>query len=403
VEKRSWDLYADPDDYQKQSPSALVDAWEKAGVRRVYISAWKQNDLARTRYDYKKLVDLLHGRGIQAYAWLAWPYVDTSMLTKYPDCQERTASGTLAQLGGQGYVALAVPECFERAWTQSAKVLNSAAFDGTNIVNLTFASPYSGPKSPEVYTPFHPLVRSAFISEHGFDPVSLVRNGDGNWKKNPQGLATWEAYRAQALTDIYEKLLTRLQANWPQRSVAITAMDDRNDPSIGELLRKNSGRSTDALMSLQQKHPFELMIGDDLEFRKDDPSDIMKHYVSSGSKPPTMLLSLAERATTDHPITPRIGGLELYSKLGELSAGGSTVAINPQGPLAQIDLDWIKHALSPGVELRAEGDQVFTTTNAPFRLLFPGTPKGLSLDGKPVKRADFIEIPAGEHQIAVQR
>jgi hypothetical protein len=180
-------------------------------------------------------------------------------------------------------------------------------------------------------------------------------------------------------------------------------MDDRNDPSIGELLRKNSGRSTDALISLQQKHPFELIIGDDLEFRKDEPSEVLKHYVNSGSKLPTMLLSLPERAAADHPITPRIGGLELYSKLAKLSAGGSTVAINPQGPLAQIDLEWIKHALSPGVELRVEGDQVFTTAKSPFRLLLQATPEGVSLDGKPVKRADFVEIPAGEHQVAVQR
>jgi hypothetical protein len=403
VEHRGWDLYADPDDYQTQTPAELARAWAEAGVRRVYIPAWKQDDRARTRYEYKKLVDLLHGKGIEAYAWLGWPYVDTSTLIKYPDCQERTAAGTLAQLGGQGFIALAVPECFERAWTQSAKVLNSAPFDGVNIVNLAFSSVYSGQKDPEVYTPFHPLVRSAFLSEHGFDPASLVRPGVGNWKKNPQRLATWEIYRAEALTSIYEKLLSRLHTTWPKRSLAIATMDDRNDPALGAILRKNSGQSTDSLLALQKKYPFELIIGDDLEFRQQEPADVLKHYVHEGSKPPTMLLSLAERSAAGHPLSKRIGGLELYAYLSKVSATGSNIAINPQGPLLTLDLAWLKHAMAPGVELLVENDEIRSTSKRPFRLLLRANARGLTLDGHAIVAGDSAEVPAGKHLLTVQR
>ncbi len=403
VERIGWDLYADPDDYQTQTPAELVKSWAAAGVRRVYIPAWKQDDRARTRYDYKALVDLLHKRGLEAYAWLGWPYVDASTLIKYPDCQERTASGNLAQLGGQGFIALAVPECFDRAWVQSSKVLNAAPFDGVNIVNLVFSSAYSGQKSPDVYTPFHPLVRAAFLSEHGFDPASLVRPGSSNWERNAKRLTVWETYRAEALADIYEKLLSRLQATWPKRSIAIAAMDDRNDPLIGNLLRKNSGQSTDMLMALQKKYPFELIIGDDLEFRKQEPADVIKHYVHSGSKPPTMLLSLPERPATAKPLTKRIGGLELYAQLAKLAETGSTIAVNPQGPLSALDLAWLKHALSPGAELRVEGDNIFTSSKWDFWLLLQASAKGLTVDGKAVAPGNRVEVPAGDHVVAVQR
>jgi hypothetical protein len=403
VEQLGWDLYADPDDYQTQTPAKLVKAWAEAGVHRVYIPAWKQDDRAQTRYEYKKLVDLLHGEGIEAYAWLGWPYVDTSTLIKYPDCQERTAAGTLAQLGGQGFIALAVPECFDRAWTQSAKVLNSAPFDGVNIVNLAFSSAYSGQKGPDVYTPFHPLVRANFISEHGFDPAGLVRPGATNWQRNPKRLAIWENYRANALASIYEKLLSRLQTTWPKRAIAVATMDDRNDPSIGNLLRKNSGQSTDSLLAFQRKYPFELIIGDDLDFRTQIPTDVVKHYVHSGSKPPTMLLSLPERPSTAKPLTTRIGGLELYGQLAELSETGSRVALNPQGALSPLDLTWLKHSLSPNAELRVEGDKIFTSSKRPFRLLLQARASGIRVDGTAVTPGNAVDIPAGDHLVEVQR
>jgi hypothetical protein len=403
VERTGWDLYADPDDYQSQTPTELADSWAEAGVHRVYLAGWKQNEMARTRYDYKTLVDLLHARDIEAYAWLAWPYVDTSMLIKYPECQERTASGTLAEFGGHGFVALTIPECFDKAWLQSARLLGSANFDGTNIVNLAFSSVYSGQKSPEVYTPFHPLVRAAFQREHGFDPVSLVRPGSFNWIHHPTRLAAWETYRSNELAVIYEKLLSRLQSAWPKRAVAITAMDDRNDPVIGALLRKNSGRSTDALFSLQKTYPFELILGDELDFRADLSGDVVKQYVHSGSKPPTMLLSLSERQATNHPRTARAGGLELYTKLSTLSSVSSNVALNPQGPLPAADLVWLKHAFAPGVELRVEGDRIFSTSKTAFRLLLHARARGLTLDGKAIPAADSAEVPAGEHVLEVQR
>jgi hypothetical protein len=403
VELNGWDIYADPDDYLGQSPKQLAAAWKTAGVRRVYIAGWKQNHLARTRYDYKTLVGLLHQRGIQAFAWLGWPYIDVSTLTEYPECQDRTASGQLAQFGGQGFVALAIPECFEHAWARSSDLLKSAPFDGVNIANLAFSSPYSGYLAPDSYTPFHPLVRAEFIRVHGFDPVTLVRPGPGNGKHNDGNLVAWETYRAELLTTIYEKLLHRLVATWPKRLIAVTAMDDRNDPATGALLRRNSGRSTDALVALSKKYPFELVLGDELDFRKQEPGDVMKHYAPSGKLRPSQMLSLGKRNPNDHQLTPRLSGLELYGQIHKLALVGDRVALNPKGALDVVDLNWVKFALPPPVELRVEGDKIFTTSKRQARVLLRGRARGITLDGKVMAPGNWVDVPAGEHLVAVQR
>jgi hypothetical protein len=403
VQQSGWDIYADPDDYLGQTPKQLAAVWKIAGVRRVYIAGWKQNDLARTRYDYKTLVDLLHRQGIQAFAWLGWPYVDVSTLTSHPECQDRTASGTLAEFGGQGFVALAVPECFDLAWAQSSAVLKSAPFDGVNIANLAFSSPYSGYLMPDSYTPFHPQIRAEFLRVHGFDPVSLVRPGPGNGKLNDVNLKVWETYRTELLSTIYDKLLNRLVTTWPKRSIVVTAMDDRNDPETGALLRRNSGRSTEALLAMSNKYPFELVLGDELDFRKQEPGDVMKHYASSGKLQPSQMLSIGERNPKDHHLTPRLSGLELYNQVHKLALVGDQVAINPKGALAGADLNWVKFALAPSVELRVSGDKIFTSSKHQFRLLLRGRARGITLDRKVIAAGIALDVPAGEHLVEVQR
>jgi hypothetical protein len=403
VELSGWDLYADPDDYLGQTPKQLAAAWKTAGVRRVYIAGWKQNGLARTRYDYKTLVGALHQQGIQAFAWLGWPYVDAGTLTRYPQCQDRTASGKLAEFGGQSFVALAVPECFDHAWAQSSALLKSASFDGVNIVNLAFSSPYSGYLQPDSYTPFHPFVRAEFIRIHSFDPVSLVRPGPGNGKHNDVNLRAWETYRGELLSTIYDKLLHRLVTTWPKRLIAVTAMDDRNDPATGALLRGNSGRSTDALLDLSKKYPFELVLGDELDFRKQEPGDVMKHYAPSGKLQPSQMLSLGERNPNDHQITLRLSGLELYNQVHKLASVGDRVALNPKGALAEVDLNWMRFALPPSVELRVEGDNIFTSSKHPVRVLLRGRAREITLDGKVVAAGNSVDVPVGEHLVTVQR
>ena len=404
VERHGFDLYVDPDEEGHIKAAELVRRWEAAGVRRVYFAAWKQNADVGWRYDYGAIVRAAHARRIEVYAWLEWPYVDFSFWRRNPDCRERTADGLAAKINWRELVAVEVPDCFDRAWKQTRRILNSAKFDGVNVSDLTFESPYFGPREPKYFTPFHPLVRQDFIRAHGFDPVELTRDDRRFWKRNPSALAVWSEYRVQLLIGVYDRLLSRLQTVRSGRNLVVSLMDDRVDPSIGPLVRDNSGQATRALMSLRDRHPFQLQLRDPVPFRSQQPLAIVSMYAPSRPAEPILGVDTVRRSLEGTGyVTERPTGIELYGRIRDAAAASQALAVFGTGAVPADDLGWIKHALVGGsVVLREQGRTVRSQSPVAYRLHLNGRARRVDVDGRSVGGGEWVDVPAGAHVLAIR-
>ena len=401
VERRGFDLYVDPDEEGKVKPDVLTQRWADAGVRRVYVAGWKQNADVDWRYDYRALARAAHKRHLEVYAWLEWPHVDFSFWRRHADCRERTAEGRVGKVNWRELVAVEVPDCFEAAWAQTRTILRAADFDGVNIADLTFDSPYFGPRAPEYYTPFHPDVRRDFANEYGFDPIDLVRDGPRGWKKNPVGLQIWQAYRARLLKDVYAKLLSRIEGVPAGRHIVVTLMDDRADGEIGKLVRDNSAQATKSLLALRATHPFELQLRDPVPFRSQDTTTVVAVYSPARAGEPILAVDFVRRGLVgSERITDRPVGLELYQNVADAARATTTVSLFGSGAIAPDDLGWIRFALAASTATVREHDGlVETSSSRSFTLRLRGRARQILIDGERAGSGTSVDVPAGVHTI----
>jgi hypothetical protein len=395
AEAKGFDLFVDVDEETNRTPEWLVEKWSAAGVRRVFVAGWKYDTRTNDKYNYKPLIALAHKRNIEIWAWLEWPHVAFQFYDVYPECRERTADGRVAKIGWRENVALADPTCFDRAWETTEKILKSAPFDGVNVADLHFESPYFGVRNPSNYTPFHPTVRTEFTKKFGWDPTDIARSQPTaeKWKE-------WTTFREEKLFGIYEKLLPRLQKVKAGRQLAVTLMDDRSRTPEAALVGENSGQSSARILKLQSVVPFEVIVRDPMPFRPTLPAEVAAGF--GDSKAVLGVSASLRRVAADKGArTKRPAGFELSRNISTTRRTKSPIALFGTGRIRTDDLLWVKYAMASDSRVVESNGIVYTSSSTPFRLVLAKSARQILVDGKVRGSGTGVSIPAGRHRITV--
>jgi hypothetical protein len=399
-----FDIYVDLDNEKNRTNKWLVDHWAAAGVKRIFLPAWKYDEKTKDMFAYKSLIAAVHKRKIEVWAWLEWPHVAFKFWDVHPECRERSADGRVARIGSRELVALTDSACFDLAWSTSKRVLTEFKFDGVNVSNLQFESLYFGHRDARYYTPFHPTVRAEFTKKYKWDPVEIVRIGTAG-KPDPAKLKQWQEYREDALVAIYDKLLTRLATLKQGRRVSISLIDDRSLTPESTLVRENSGLSSTKILKLQPKFGFSIVVRDPIPFRAVRPRDIASGFRASLNKGPNSKITLgvsnvartkASGARTDRPV-----GFELSTSVSDAVQTGSPVALFGSGRMRTDDLSWVKYSLATRSSVLETGGTVHTFSPNPFRLRLAKSARHILIDGHRAGSGHSVMVPAGTHRVTV--
>lgn len=401
VERTDLELYVDTDADPTRSPVSLARNWKRQGVSRVYVAAWKVIERSKYTYDYRKLVAAAHSQGIDVYAWIEWPQISMDFWRGRDECREITATGVPAKIAWRELVAVEVEECYEAAWEVTRKVLQSAPFDGVNVADLYFESPYFGPRAPELYTPFHPKVRVGFERQHGFDPLELLdEKSPVFWKRNSRALALWQKHRSDLLVGVYRRLLEDIRSLDQGRRLVVTLIDDSSDSLIGPLVRANGGQVSGRIMAMRSETNFELQLRDPFPFRVVDTNARVATYESKVAGPFGVGVNVIDQNPKRSRLEAVPTGLEFFRQVSSVSRTGSRVALHGPGALAGPDLEWARFAAAGStVDVREIGDRIETKSKHPFRLHLGAKPRRVELDGEKVSSKQLLDVPAGEHVI----
>ncbi len=419
AERMDIDLYVDPDLLGSTSSKELSIKWAQAGIRRIYLSAWKDDRENLDRFDYVSFVDTMQRRGIEVYAWLEWPHVNRSFWNLHPNCRERTADMGYARIFWREHVALEVPACFDLAWAETKDVLTSAAFDGVNLAELYFEGATHGPDEPSSYTPFHPAVVKQFIGAHGFDPRDLVDPTNArHWKSDAGSFAVWTKFRDDLITDLHRRAIAKLTTVFKPEHVVVTIIDDRYRPD-GELFRGpgslalNIASNSRDILALRAETPFEVQIEDPFTMWVRSPSryrDYRELYKDVAAADLVLDINVVDRGTAIESgfTTKKSVGIELARSVHSIGSTGARLAVYASSSIRAEDLDWIRFALAAGsVTLKPSPDDpgvLLTNALAPFRLRLSRPARSVVVDGAAQvlpEATTVVSLPAGKHRVSL--
>jgi hypothetical protein len=411
------ELYVDPDLEDGARLEELAVRWKQAGVRRLHIASWKDDAIKKFRYDYTAFVDVMHEAGIEVFAWVEWPHINFSFWEAHPECKEITATGDPAKIFWREHVALYLPNCFNLALEELKNVLNSAAFDGVNVAELTFESPGQGPDDPHEYTPFHPELRKQYRGLYGFDPVELLNPASPHfWKASPVDFKAWNQYRVKLITDLHQKLLAELRKIPSGRQLMVTIFEDRSTLGLSSPapsthpIGENTGSSTREIAKLLSEGPFELQIEDPFTVWMMDPERYATYPELYPEVPTNQLvldINVVNRAYAQSAglVTARTTGLEFYRSVASVGRSGAQLAVYASATAHPEDLQWVRYALAAGaLELVDLGNGAFdVTATRPIRLQLIRPAMSITLDGKTTALSGEREIlvPVGKHHFTL--
>jgi hypothetical protein len=418
AERMDIDLYVDPDLVGATTPKELSIRWAQAGIRRIYLSAWKDDRENHGRFDYVSFVDTMHRRGIEVYAWLEWPHVNRSFWNLHPECRERTADDGYARIFWREHVALEVPACFDLAWAETKDILTSAAFDGVNLAELYFEGATLGPEEPSTYTPFHPAVVKQFERKHGFDPHDLVDPLNARyWKFDRASFAIWTKFRDNLITDLHRRAIEKLGTVFKPEQLMVTIIDDRYRPD-GEPFRGpgslalNIGSNSRDILALRAKTPFAVQVEDPFTMWVRSPAryrDYRELYNDVTSSELVLDINVVDRGTAIESgfTTKKSVGIELARSVHSIGSTGARLAVYASSTISVEDLDWIRFALAAGsVTLTPSPDDpgvLLTDALAPFRLRLSHPARQVAVDGVRsvlVQPTAVVSLPAGKHRVS---
>ena len=415
VERRDIELYVDPDLEFPNSPDILAEKWRTAGVKRVYLAAWKEDRLSGYRYPYDGFITAMHERNIEVFAWVEWPHINSSFWREHPECRELTATGQPAHIFWRESVAIEVPACFDQAWSETSSLLTSFAFDGVNLVELYFDSPESGPRDPSSYTPFHPVARAEFRKQNGFDPKELMDPSSLRfWERDRASFDAWVNWRTAKARELHEQLLTRTRSLKRIRNVMVTIIDDRyadhsgQDAPAGLSLARNIGADSRQVLSAMQGTSDDIQIEDASELWGKDPrryNTFSRLYPEIPTSALVIDLNVVERlgSLPSDLTTKQARGFELGASVAAIGSTGGRLALYASSTIATEDFPWIKFALAAGsskVEEVSPG-QIRTHSSVPFFVRVVRPAHRLRIDGRTRVYGGLrsIPVPAGDHVV----
>jgi hypothetical protein len=375
---RDAEIYVDPGGLPPSlahDPKKIAALLARGGARIAQIAAWNYdfNDPA-ANYDYARMIDALHARGILAYAWLEPPFVTLRLWQDHPECREKTETGRDAHVDWRRLIALEDPRCFRLATQSWTHVLDPYRWDGVNVAELYF-EPRTLVRN---YTPFSRAALAAF----GHDP-----------RKDPGGFV---AFRERLVTQLNRRVLhfVTTRPGSSSRGFELTVIDDTLDPALGQ----GVGSDVAALASVARHAGATLVVEDPHSAWSEGPLRYVRlgRHVASLMPPSDALLdvNVVPRYGGPRP-TVQMTGAELQLALSAATASLGRLGVYSLGTLPARDLVRIPGAMAAGTattDLGVYGRWMVQVT-APS----PGD-RRLEVDGIPWPAANGTAlVPPGNH------
>lgn len=350
------------------------------GVRAVELAAWDFGfSVPSANYPYQKLISALHARGILVYAWLEPPFVNDALWQKYPQCREKTQSGSQAIGGWRELIALEDPTCYALAWSQFSNVLTSYNWDGVNFAELYFETL----ATPALSTPYS----SAALSQFGKDPLT-----------NP---AAWIQFRYSLVDRLYSELLKSANGLAKAKSLAfqITVIDDSIDPVEAQ----DIGMNVHQLAKVASNAGASMIIEDPYTVWKQGPNRYVgvNKYISSMVTTPNYSIDIndVQRGASAAPTPkPTMGEFNLASMFA--GANSSRVDFYALGTIASYDMANLSYGVAGSTVYFPNG----LSSKFPVVLSVKSSYGRLKVDGVqwPVSGGVGV-IPAGQHNLVWEK
>lgn len=325
---RSRELWAffDASYRQRVDPEYLVERWKKAGLAGVHVASWQFDSTEEAKAAWLgRLISLCHVRGIHVYAWVELPHVSERFWRENPECRERTAAGTEAELDWRQLINLVNPACAAKAERSVLGLLRSFEWDGVNLGELYFES-LEGAANLARFTPLNADVDAEFRAKYGVAPMADVPH-----------FLEYRVELAARLQSAWLEKLEGLRKERPDFDIVLTHIDDRLDKRMREALGADSAR----LLAATE--------GKDLVFLVEDPATvwhlgparyaaIAEEYAGLTKTPGRLAvdLNIVERYQDVYP-TKQQTGAELAQLVHEAAKAFDRVALYFEYSLAPRD------------------------------------------------------------------
>jgi hypothetical protein len=374
---QSAEVFVDPGglhDGIKDSPAKIADLLARGGTRIAEIAGWNYDFTdPRNNYDYGRLIDALHARGILAYAWLEPPFVTLALYQQHPECHEKTATGRDAVVDWRSLIALEDPHCMALAQQSWRRILTRYPWDGVNVAELYF--------EPDIkdanFTPFSPVA----LRLCGCDPRTQRD--------------AFFAWRTREVTSLNAQVL-RFVNSLPHAAhigMELTVIDDRLDPDLGHQV----GSDVAALARVAKENGASLVVEDPFTSWTEGPLryDRLGPHVEHLMPPQASLIDVNVVPREGAKPTSQMQGAELGLALGSATASLGRLAIYSLGTLRPQDLDLLPLSMAAATSTTDLG--VFGRWTV--KVTAPSRSDGrLTVDGIRWPAANGVAVvPAGNH------
>lgn len=361
----------------------LVGKWRQAGLSAIHVTSWQFDGASAEKADWlAKLIAECHRNGIAVYAWLELPHVSERFWEMHPECREKTAAGTDAQLDWRKLVNLVNPACAAKAEANVLSLLRSYDWDGANLGELYFES-LEGLENPARFTPFSSDAVSLFREQVGVEPVTLFAKGVD--EALVEKFVEARAALAAKLQQEWLAKLAVLRDERPNFDVMLTHIDDRLDTNMRKALGADSAR----LLAATEAEDVPFLIEDPATVWHLGPEryrEIRKHYNGLTKNPGRLAidLNIVERYQDVYPTKQQTGG-ELVELIHEAAQNFDQVALYFEASLLPEDLPFVASAAAKpearATWVRSEG--------------------ALSVDGVawPLRGGGAYLLPPGKHEV----
>lgn len=363
----------------------LVGRWRQAGIAAIHVTSWQFDGASEDKAQWlAKLIAECHRNGIAVYAWLELPHVSDRFWEQHPECREKTAAGTDAQLDWRRLINLVNATCAAQAEASVLSLLRSYDWDGANLGELYFES-LEGLENPARFTPFSADAVAYLRAQAQVEPQAMF----GREAKSEEVERFVEARAALAakLQQDWLGKLRALQKERPNFDVMLTHIDDRLDTNMRKALGADSAR----LLAMTEQEGVPFLIEDPATVWHLGPEryrEIRKRYEGLTQKPERLAidLNIVERYQDVYPTKQQTGG-ELVELIHEAAQNFDQVALYFEASLLPEDLPLVASAAA-----KPEARATWLRSEEPLRV-----------DGVdwPLRGGGAYLLPPGKHEVKV--
>ena len=403
--RRAAETYFDPGYRFGAAPDSLARMWRAWGIRAVHVAAWYAS--STPPFDYRALLDALHGEGILAYAWLEWPYVGRGFWDRHPGWRQKNALLQDAHLDFLFLMDLQNPACMALALDELEALLQ-LDWDGVDVAEFTLTGAgreaLEGPAVPADFTGFTDTGRRGFALKEGFDPIELFDPGSRHyWKADTAGLGKFYRYRTAVNVATEHALFTRLRSiSAGRRELMLTIVDNAQHPEFDNLL----GFSMNETVLLLSEFNLTLMVEDPYPEWTKPPGryrEIRSYYRALLAGRPFLIDVNVVPMPEDRKglfATAQPTGTEFLELWKYASGEGDRACFYSESSVDPPDWRLLPYAMAAGARASATGDSV--TIDAPGTVMLRGGGGSVRLDGAEWRAWSDSEIiiPAGTHTVS---